>query len=239
MRDVGPPLSVFGIGIAIVTPFLQYAFNSVPWYVSYGGMSIGVGILAFGLLLLFFPPSTLTNQPSSQPKSDAVLTPSDVSITSTPKSPNNSKATDLLKWDDHLGHSYSSAADGTIYTQAIQISAQNVSDHEIQLEDAYIVSGETGEKGTLKIGAVGSGWIFPGETNPIPPNNKFTLRAEFNMPDGIAASNFFNIWKVIHLTTKIDGQVHRITIGEDMVAAIYANFRPSPIGYRVTKRQSP
>lgn len=142
-----------------------------------------------------------------------------------------------LKWDGHLGHTYYSSEDCTIFTQAVQISASNVSDHEIRLEDAYIVSGETGDKIIMKVGAAGAGWIFPSETNPIPPGGTVTVRAEFNAPIGLAASDFFNKWKVTHLTTKYDGAVHRKLIDEKMVSALFAAFRPNPIGPRMTKRQ--
>jgi hypothetical protein len=142
-----------------------------------------------------------------------------------------------LKWDGHLGHTYYSSEDCTIFTQAVQISASNVSDHEIRLEDAYIVSGETGDKIIMKVGAAGAGWIFPSETNPIPPGGIVTLRAEFNAPIGLAASDFFNKWKVMHLTTKYDGAAHRKRIDEKMVSALFAAFRPNPIGPRMTKRQ--
>lgn len=139
-----------------------------------------------------------------------------------------------LIWDDHLGHTYSSD-DGIIITRAIQISAKNASGREISLEGAYIVSGETGEKIPLLLGA-GANWIVPRDANLIPPDAIITLRAEINPPHGIAARQFFNDWKTMSLTLIYDGEAHRKLIDEKMVTALYSNFRPSPLGPQVTPK---
>jgi hypothetical protein len=172
------------------------------------------------------------NRPSKGPERPKLLKGKRAQLTG----PGNEAAASL-KWDGHLGHTYYSSEDCTIFTQAVQLSASNVSDHEIRLEDAYIVSGETGDKIFMKVGVPGTGWIFPSETNPIPPGGTVTVRAEFNAPIGLAASDFFNKWKVMHLTTKYDRAVHRKLIDEKMVSALFAAFRPNPIGPRMTKRR--
>ena len=138
----------------------------------------------------------------------------------------------LLRWDEHLGHTYSSK-NNTIYTVAIQISGRNESQQEVQLEDACIISGITGVKIPMKVGT-SDGWIASNETNPIPPNGSVTLRAEFNEPDGFSAQDFVRDWGKIYLNVRYDGDVYRKTIDENMVLAMYANFRPSPLGPRVT-----
>ncbi len=139
-----------------------------------------------------------------------------------------------LVWDEHLGHTYSGAA-SEILTSAIQIGAKNASDRELQLEDAYIISGEGYGKVSMKIGSRG-GWIPPNEANPVPPGSAIVFRAEF---PPTPAQEFFNRWKTIYLTVKHDGGLEiRKTIEERMVAAIYASFRPSPIGPQVTRRES-
>jgi len=144
--------------------------------------------------------------------------------------------TEDLIWDDHLGHTYSSE-DGEIVTKAVQISATNESGKEIALQDAYIISGETGEKIQLLVGA-GGRWIAPSEANSIPPAVIVTLRAEFNPPMGLPAKRFFNDWKTIYLTAIYDGLPHRKTIDEKMVASLFSSFRPSPIGPRVTPKSA-
>jgi len=106
----------------------------------------------------------------------------------------------LLEWDDHLGHTYSGQAPATV-TEAIQIGAKNGPEHEIQFEDAYIISGEGFGKARMKVGSA-RGWILPNEANPIPPNGVIVFRAEFTPTP---AREFFDKWKTIYLTVKHDG----------------------------------
>ncbi|MDQ6869348.1 MAG: hypothetical protein M3178_13550 [Pseudomonadota bacterium] len=102
------------------------------------------------------------------------------------------------------------------------------------MQDAYVISGDTGEKIVMKVGT-NTGWLCPADTTALPPNGILTLRAEFNAPYGIAAVDFFRDWKIMHLITKCDDVPHRIIVNEKMVSALYENFRPNPIGPRVTQ----
>jgi hypothetical protein len=137
-----------------------------------------------------------------------------------------------LSWDDHLGHTYSSEGT-TILTQGIQIGARNGPDRELQLENAYIISGEGSGRIEMKIAST-VGWIPANETNPIPPNGAIVFQAEFA---STPAKEFFENWKTIYLTVLHDGGlIIRKTIDEKMVAAIYAGFRPNPIGPQITRK---
>jgi hypothetical protein len=161
-------------------------------------------------------------QPASRPAEDKPLPPiSDAAP---------------LKWDNHLGHTYCASNDGRIFTHAIQIGAKNCSVREVQLEDAYIISGETGARVAMTVGIAGDGWVSPSETNPIPPSGRLILRAEFNPPNGLAAQDFYSIWKEMQLVSKYDGLEHRKIINEAMVSALYANFPLPQLGPRVTRK---
>lgn len=230
-------LTYLSLALGVASLFMQYAFKTVPWYLSYGGISCAVGIATFGLLIFLFPPSPSSNEPNPVQDRDRSSLPTNAALTSTRRLASNKESDFPLKFDDHLGHSYLSPQDRMIYTQAIEITATNLSEREIRLEDAYIVSGQTGQMIPLKVAIAGVGLILPSEANPIPPNGPLTLRAEFNAPAGIAAPDFFNTWKMIHLFVKYNGGVQRKFIAEDAVAALYSSFRPSPIGPQTTKRQ--
>jgi hypothetical protein len=137
-----------------------------------------------------------------------------------------------LSWDDHLGHTYSSEGT-TILTRGIQIGARNGPDRELQLESAYIISGEGSGRIEMKIAST-AGWIPANETNPIPPNGAIVFQAEFTPTP---AKEFFENWKTIYVTVLHDGGlIIRKTIDEKMVAAIYASFRPNPIGPQITRK---
>ncbi len=65
-----------------------------------------------------------------------------------------------------------------------------------------------------------------------------TLRAQFNPPNGVPSQDFFNEWKVMHLSVKYDGIIHRILIDEKMVAALFASFRPNPLDLPITPHRT-
>jgi hypothetical protein len=139
------------------------------------------------------------------------------------------------RFDAHIGHTYSTE-NNMIITKAIQISATNFSGHEIQLEDAYVLS-EQGKKIAVTV-KTSDGYLHPSEITAIAPGRSVTFYAEFNAPHGIPAREFFNEWKVIYLTAKYDGVPHTTIIDEKMVAALYQGFRPNPIEPGPVRRQS-
>jgi hypothetical protein len=79
--DLGEKLGIAGLALAVVAIFLPYVFKTMPWYITYSGISIGVGILCFAMLVWFQPPdnsdpspppSSIQTQPSALPPVDGL-----------------------------------------------------------------------------------------------------------------------------------------------------------------------
>jgi hypothetical protein len=138
------------------------------------------------------------------------------------------EADNPLKWEDHLGHTYGSR-DTAIITHAIQISAKNESKRDIRIEDAFLNSGISGEKVSLKVGTA-EGWV-PANGFALAFGKTVTFRADFNHPEGIPAQNFFAAWKYMYLSVKVDGTHYHKIIDEKMVYSLFDQFKPNPLDF--------
>jgi hypothetical protein len=97
----------------------------------------------------------------------------------------------------------------------------------------YIVSGQGSGEVKLKVGS-DRGWIAPNQVNAIPTNGPIVFRAEFTPTP---AREFFDRWKTFRIAVKHDGgAILTKDVDENMVAAIYAGFRPNPIGPQITAK---
>lgn len=142
-----------------------------------------------------------------------------------------------LKWDDHFGIEYSTQANGVVHMQTYNLSGINISSREITLQDAYFISGKTGDRLSLVVVAgPNDGFLKPSEINPVPPGATVTLRAHFNNPQGFTADEMLARWGPILFYAHYDDEKHQKTFSEAAVAATFAGFRPKQIGPRVTKR---
>lgn len=144
-----------------------------------------------------------------------------------------------IRWDDHFGIEYSMQQNGTVCMRTYMLNGTNASTREVALQDAYFVSGKTGEKLPLVVTAgENDGFLRPDEINPIPPGATVTLRAEFNNPTGYTADEMLARWGPILFYAQYDGQQRQRIFSEADVAATFANFRPKQIGPRVTKKRA-
>ncbi|MGJ0533587.1 hypothetical protein [Methylocystis sp.] len=93
-----------------------------------------IGLMVYGLLIYFlWIPQDRDAKPFSE-LAVASQSSTQVLIAATPPTP--------LAWDDHWGTT-TVGANGTIYLSALQIKARNVSDKEVALKDAFVISGKT------------------------------------------------------------------------------------------------
>jgi TIR domain len=146
-------------------------------------------------------------------------------------SPSKSPAP-ALEWEDHLGHIYE--GETVIYTKGVTLSAKNVSNRPVQLEQAHFKSAITDKTAEAKVHTP-EGFLDPSETTPIPPDGSVTLRAEFNLPSGLPAQEFIKIWGKMVLYVTYDGIAQEVSIGEDVTRALYVNFRPNLLAPTVTR----
>jgi hypothetical protein len=138
---------------------------------------------------------------------------------------------------EHFWGTTTSKQRNIIHLAALQIRGKNVSTNEVQLKDAFLISGVTGAKRSMMIDVGPDGWIIPSEANPVPPNAGITLRAEFNPPEGLSAREFMHQWGSIYFVVQCEGSEYRDTFTREEIAAIFAVFAEHPDGPRPTKKQ--
>jgi hypothetical protein len=132
-----------------------------------------------------------------------------------------------LEWENHLGHVYRSEGNA-IYTTAVRLTAKNISDEPVRLEDACVKFGVTGARAEVVVCTL-SGSVRPSNSNPIPANGTVTLEVTFNAPTGLIAQEIVDSWGTMHLSVTYDGATYEVPISEKMIRALYDSFRPNPI----------
>jgi hypothetical protein len=137
------------------------------------------------------------------------------------------EAIEAFRWEDHLGHSYQGEPPA-IVCQAIQLSGTNISGEPIRIEAARLVSKVSDESVEVDIGTV-DGWVRPEQMRSIRPDSKVTLRAIFNVPEGLTAQEFINSWGQCAFLLTYNGVNEEIPISQEMTRALYENFRPEVI----------
>jgi hypothetical protein len=132
--------------------------------------------------------------------------------------------------------------DGSIQARTIGIQGKNIGEEEVQLTDAYIVSGITGRRLNLNIfgrNPNGTGSMTaPKDTHPIPPNANMQLSTEeLNGTAGIQENDFLKEWGTIYFTTEYNGEKHRITYDRKIMEALFEKEKPKPAEPHVARRQ--
>jgi len=106
---------------------------------------------------------------------------------------------------------------GTFGILYFSLPAKNTGTEEINLRDAYIVSGVTGNRLRMKVNASPDGWIYVGETAPVPPNAAFVFSAQFGDGLGIPEAEFLRDWESFSVVVEFDGGKARYDYNKDFV----------------------
>jgi hypothetical protein len=166
--------------------------------------------------------------PTVGPKRDLPPEPGPELFASKPDEPPASTSiVPALDWDKHLGHTYRFEG-AAIYTQAVQLSARNISGRPVRLQDARLSSGITGASAAVVVETAG-GSVDPSDSVPIPPSALVTLKIEFIAPTGLLAQEFIDSWGLMYLSVSYDGEPHEVKITEEMTRKLYEAFRPYPL----------
>ncbi len=106
------------------------------------------------------------------------------------------------------------------------VNGKNVGNQEVKLDDAYIVSGVTGDKLQMKIILQGQQTIGLDQINPIPPGAEIHLIAYVNQKGGIPEYDFLKNWATIQFVTSYNGAQVRKSFNNQNIAAAIAKLHP-------------
>jgi hypothetical protein len=111
----------------------------------------------------------------------------------------------------------------------VSLTGGNVSEEEIRLDDAYLLSGISGDRLDLKVIWGGKAYAIK-DIKPIPPRAIFVLVSDtFNPPKGISEKDFLVNWSIIYFVAEYKGQKQRITFDEKTISALLPKpFPPRP-----------
>jgi hypothetical protein len=129
--------------------------------------------------------------------------------------------------------------DGSSYSAcSIIFSGKNASSREISLEEAYLVSGVTGNIVPIMVN-VGklTGYIelVPvTDINPVPPEAEIEL--VYELRPYLAEQDFMRLWGMVSLVVKYGGVEHRRTFDDETIARLFPRVQHVPPRPRVTKR---
>lgn len=140
-----------------------------------------------------------------------------------------------LSWSRDLQWSTTGDAAGPIFL-SILIDGRNVGRSEVQLKDAYIVSGITGTRRIAKIDAGPDGKILPSEMNPIPPGA--TVRLWIDLANGLHEKELLEKWGTIYLHLEYDDMKYTKLFDENYMANNLGRFPNPARGPHVTKKTS-
>jgi hypothetical protein len=125
-------------------------FFSTPWWVP----ALLATIMIAAMIWLLSPPA-----PAPTPHNSPVKT--------APSPVPSSVATGSFSWQDAPGLSYKSEVAGTVFL-ALLFIGRNIGATEVAIEDAYLISGITGERKDLEIEISGGEKVAVSDVNPIP-----------------------------------------------------------------------
>jgi len=95
---------------------------------------------------------------------------------------------------------------GSLNISVLDKSSHNEGGEEVILNDAYLISGITGERRDMKI-LVGNTFVSLRDIGPIPPRALVALRADFNESGGgISEAEFFKEWSIIYFVYECNGK---------------------------------
>lgn len=132
-----------------------------------------------------------------------------------------------IKWENHLSMT---PGDGAI--KALQFRGFNLSDGEVSLTSASIISSVNGHQVLLSADAGPDGIIPINELNLIPAKAPIVLVAEFVPP--VAHGQFIDEWKKFTFNAEYAGTVYRFTYDEAMMSL----FFPGKLGPRLSKKKT-
>jgi hypothetical protein len=133
-----------------------------------------------------------------------------------------------------LGGGIEPKPNGELVMKVINRNTRNESNEEITLNDAYLVSGITGERHEMKI-HIGPEDVAISEIGPIPPGAPVSLTAEFYLSE----TEFMSRWGKLYTVYQINGRKPERELTEQQTfAKMFDGARPArDVQPRVTRKQ--
>jgi hypothetical protein len=104
----------------------------------------------------------------------------------------------------------------------------NLSNKEVDLDDAYFVSGITGARVHLKVQVTDKD-VAIDEINPVPPKAAVGLYMELSPPKGLTAEDFLKQWGPFSFVVTYGGKTQRIDFTrEQTVQLVTPKSEPWP-----------
>jgi len=131
--------------------------------------------------------------------------------------------------------------EGVLSITSVGWTGSSIASKELTLQDAYIISGITGDKIALKV-STQEGLVSPAEIRPIPSQASVTVRAELEprVPDRI----FLRDWGSYDFVVRINDTEYRRNVSRAELVAVFEEMRTrmeDPFGSnnrpRVTKKK--
>jgi hypothetical protein len=138
-----------------------------------------------------------------------------------------------LAWDGDLGWLTTGDNAGPIFL-AMLIVGHNKQASEVHLNDAYIVSGNTGETRLAKVDAGPAGKVLPREINPIPPGAAVALWID--LPGYLHEKDLLQKWGKVYLHVELDGRKYNRLYSEQYMRDQLSRFPNPERGPHVTRK---
>ena len=165
-----------------------------------------------------------------------------------PKTTASQPVTALIAWpkEPTISHEMGPGGYGTYNADQFIIRAKNISDREIAIEDAYIISGLTGEKLIMKVEISNergiTEYLSLSDINPIPPSADIELVVNFTegRQDGIPEQDFMSTWGKVDFVAHYDGGTeHRQSFDHETIVSVFQKMRPGTPLPRTTRKRIP
>jgi hypothetical protein len=146
--------------------------------------------------------------------------------------PNDQGPTDPIRWEQ-LGFGFQGGPE-PMFTD-IEVLSEITGTLPVEIKDAYIISGATGEKLLMMLDAGKEGKILPRDANPIPNGIRFYLTATFSSP--LSGLQLLSKWGKVLFFVAYDGKKYERTFDEEYMRNQLSRYPGSGLGPRITKKQ--
>jgi hypothetical protein len=149
-----------------------------------------------------------------------------------PPAPYDQGPTDPIRWEQ-LGFGFQGGPEPMFID--IEVLAEITGTLPVEIKDAYIMSGTTGEKLPMMLDTGKEGKILPRDANPIPNGMRFYLTAMLSPP--LSGLQLLSEWGKVLLFVEYDGKKYERTFDEEYMRNQLSRYPGSGLGPRITKKQ--
>jgi hypothetical protein len=146
--------------------------------------------------------------------------------------PNDQGSTAPIRWEQ-LGFGFQGGPEPMFMD--IEILSEITGMLPVEIKNAYIISGTTGEKLPMMLDAGKEGKILPRNANPIPNGMRFYLTATFSSP--LSGLQLLSKWGKVLFFAEYDDKKYERTFDEEYMRNQLSRYPGSGLGPRITKKE--